>query len=199
MVAVALIPRLSDLYGRKWFILGCQLVQLPCYFWMFFMSTLTEAYIIFVLLGVGFVGSISINSLYLQEFMQARHRAFAFTIGQTFEGLTTFFVVIYFLYITKYWQGWYVMTLVFQILIIAGMLWLPESPEFYYAKGRFNEAKEVILHIGKINGKNLEMNQICFEMVGKSFVTTPRSSMMPKGSNMFPNVEEVYEIKEQPN
>lgn len=73
------------------------------------------------------------------------------------------FLCIYFLYITTYWQGWYIMGLVMQVLVIIGMLWLPESPEFYFAKGRYNEAKQVILKIANLNGRPVAADAICFE------------------------------------
>lgn len=74
-------------------------------------------------------------------------------VGQTIEGLCVFFVVIYFLYITKYWQGWYWFGFVMQVLVIIGMLWLPESPEFFFAKGRFEESKEVLMYMARFNGR----------------------------------------------
>ena len=81
MVSVLTLPRLSDLYGRKWPILATSLVQLPMYFWCFWMSELYEAYIIFFVMGLCFGGSVSINQLYVQELLQKRHRATVLTIG----------------------------------------------------------------------------------------------------------------------
>ena len=79
------------------------------------------------------------------------------------EGLTIAALVVYFLYITKYWQPWYIFCTVLQILIILGMLWLPESPEFYFAKGRFEESKQVLLRIASVNGIRIDERQICFD------------------------------------
>ena len=107
MISVLTLPRVSDLYGRKWVILGCSLIQLPIYFWTFWMSTLIECYLCFFIMGLGFGGSISTNSLYLQEFMQKRHRAVALMIGQIIEGLTVATLILYFMYISKEWQYWY--------------------------------------------------------------------------------------------
>ena len=36
------------------------------------------------------------------------------------------------------------------------MFWLPESPDFYFAKGRFTESKKVLLDIAKFNGLDPE-------------------------------------------
>lgn len=55
-----------------------------------------------------------------------------------------------------------------QVFVIIGMLWLPDSPEFYYAKGRFDESKQVLLRIAAFNGSKVSGEQICFEKVGSS-------------------------------
>ena len=47
------------------------------------------------------------------------------------------------------------------------MFWLPESPEFYFAKGRFEESKAVLLRIARINGCAINESQICFDNVGQ--------------------------------
>ena len=47
------------------------------------------------------------------------------------------------------------------------MFWLPESPEFYFAKGRFEESKAVLLRIARINGCSINESQICFDNVGQ--------------------------------
>ncbi len=72
-------------------------------------------------MGLCFGGSVSVNSLYVQEMLMKQHRAVVLTITGTIEGLSVAMVCIYFLYITKYWQGWYIYTLVVQFLIIIGM------------------------------------------------------------------------------
>lgn len=97
------ITRISDVYGRKWPIIACSLLQVPLNIWLFYMTTLEEAYIIFFFFGLGFVGNVSIDSLYLQEFLQKRHRSIALTVIQTLEGFVVILCVIYFVYITKDW------------------------------------------------------------------------------------------------
>ena len=41
------------------------------------------------------------------------------------------------------------------------MFWLPESPDFLYAKGKYDEAREVLLRMAKFNGVKVEIDQIC--------------------------------------
>ena len=52
-----------------------------------------------------------------------------------------------------------------QVLIIIGLLWMPESPEFYFAKGRFDESKIVLLHIARVNKQSVSEEMINFDQV----------------------------------
>ena len=52
-----------------------------------------------------------------------------------------------------------------QVLVIIGMLWLPESPEFFFAKGRFDESKEVLMYMARFNGRQIEEENICFDNI----------------------------------
>ena len=76
------------------------------------------------------------------------------------EAITLLLVSLYFFYVTKDWRYWYYCINVLQVIIIIGVIWLPESPDFLFAKGRFNESKDVLFYIAKYNGKQVESNQI---------------------------------------
>ena len=41
---------------------------------------------------------------------------------------------------------------------------LPESPQFFYAKGRYDECKQVLLTIAKTNGTNVKPEQFQFDI-----------------------------------
>ena len=80
------------------------------------------------------------------------------------EGLVLFLATIYFLYLTKDWRYWYYGIIILQIFVIIGLFWLPESPDFLFAKGRFAESRDVILQIAAYNGKGNDITRemICF-------------------------------------
>lgn len=96
--------------------------------------------------------------------MPKKFRSIVLAATSTFEGLILFFATIYFLYLTKDWHYWYYGIIILQVVVIIGLFWLPESPDFLFAKGRFAESREVILQIADFNGKSGEVTRemICF-------------------------------------
>ena len=72
------------------------------------------------------------------------------------------FAVVYFRSISKSWVYWNYMCIGLQIGAIAGTACLPESPDFYFAKGRYEDSKAVLLWIAKFNGANLTSEQLRF-------------------------------------
>ena len=86
-----------------------------------------------------------------------------------FDSLSVLLLVLYLLVITKHWQGWYIMGLTMQVVNIIGYLWMPESPEFLFAKGRFEEAKAVLLWISKVNRRSVTEEMIRFDGVEKKY------------------------------
>ena len=115
------------------------------------------------LLGFALGGSITVCCIYAQEFLLKRHRPTVLALGTTIEGFSLLFVTLYFMYISNDWRYWYYMVLVIQVIVIIGLLWLPESPDFLFAKGRFAESRDVILYIARFNGRaEVTKEMICF-------------------------------------
>ena len=76
------------------------------------------------------------------------------------DGGVVAILVMYFWFVSKDWEPWYLMCILIQIGIIVGLLWLPESPDFLYAKGRYDESKEVLMRIAKWNGAKITEDQL---------------------------------------
>lgn len=102
-------------------------------------------------------------SIYTQEFLPKRHRSTVLAASATLEGLTLLAVSLYFYYLTRDWRYWFYVVTVVQVIVILGLCWLPESPDFLFAKGRFLESRNVILRIARFNGKrDVTANSISF-------------------------------------
>ena len=79
------------------------------------------------------------------EFIPKRSRSTIYTFANTLSKLVVLAIVIYFRFVSRSWELWFQMIFVVQLFVIAGQIWLPESPDFYFAKGRYEESKCVIL------------------------------------------------------
>ena len=112
-------------------------------------------------------------------------------------------LVLYFLYWTKDWQPWFYVVTVMQVLVLIGMLMLPESPQFYFAKGRFDEAKMVLLRIAAVNGSVVDESMICFDKVGHEGDSsdTDEDSDLVKGSihSSINDIGQAYAKHEKPS
>ena len=163
LVSMLVLPRIADLYGRKTPIIICQFIQLPTSCYLFVMSSWIELSICMALFGFALGGSIIVCSIYMQEFLPKRYRSIVLGATATIEGLILLFATLYFLYISKNWRYWFYAVVVVQVFVLLGLLWLPESPDFLYAKGKFAESREVILRIAKFNGRDtVTREMICF-------------------------------------
>ena len=64
-----IVPRLSDIYGRKRFFLGFQLVQISAIIALYFSSSVFQALAILFVLGFSGVGRSPIVYIYLMEML----------------------------------------------------------------------------------------------------------------------------------
>ena len=155
LVSVVVATRLADVYGRKRPMLLSQVLQTLPVLAFFIIDTYWQAAILFFIYGLGFGGTVAVGAIYVQEFMMKKHRALTIGMFGIFDGAAVAIIVFYFYFITKFWEPWYYMCLAIQVWVILGLLWLPESPDFLYAKGRYDESKEVLLRMAKFNNSKI--------------------------------------------
>lgn len=138
------------------------LTNILAIFMTFFAKNLAMLYIIYYIFGLSFSGNVSISSLYSMEFINKRYRIRNFCIMNSLSGSCVGFMVFYFLVISKNYIYFLYIELASQSILLAGVLWLPESPDFLFSKGRYEESKAVILKIAKFNKREISEDQISF-------------------------------------
>ena len=75
------------------------------------------------------------------------------TILQLNNGFVAVYTVIYYWFISTNWIPINIFGAVLTLVSAVGVYFLPESPKFYLSTRRYDEAREAINFIAKINGK----------------------------------------------
>ena len=87
------------------------------------------------------------------------------TLLGIFEGVLAVGLVLYYVYVTNEWKPWYYAIAAVYVPVIPLVAWMPESPEFFYSKGRFEESEEVIHRIAQVNGVLIPSDSLQFRQM----------------------------------
>ncbi len=69
-----------------------------------------------------------------------------------FSSFITVLSAFYFYVISKYWVWFQVFGWGLNLLVIIGVMFMPESPKYLITIGKYDECRKVITKIGRING-----------------------------------------------
>ena len=76
--------------------------------------------------------------------------------------------------IWPYWEPLHIFGLCFAVLMLVTIFFIPESPKYYYSKGRFNEAREILNQIARHNKVKFKFDRVRFD--------TERESIFKSGA-----------------
>jgi MFS family permease len=136
-----IIPRLSDIYGRKWPYIASMILQLLAMIATFFSTSIEVTTAIMFFLGFSGVGRCSISFLYLMELLPQEKGTFYGTIVQMNNNMAYIYVALYFWLISIDWRWLEVFAIGMTLFCIIGSLFIPESPKFYLSKKRWDDAR----------------------------------------------------------
>lgn len=133
------VPRISDLYGRKIAFLGSMIVQTIAMIGMNFSHSIPLTTGLMFVLGTCCVGSRALGFLYLMELLPKRWQVPSGTLLNVFDTCIPVLEVIYFWKISKEWTTF---VIIFGecigVLVIFGTFMLPESPKFLITMKRYD-------------------------------------------------------------
>jgi hypothetical protein len=75
-----------------------------------------------------------------------------------FSSFITVLSAFYFYFISKYWVWFQVFGWGLNLIVILGVMFIPESPKYLITMKRYDDCRRVITIIGKINGNQNEFD-----------------------------------------
>ena len=133
------MPRLGDIYGRKWLIACVNLICLGLFLGVLFAPSIYFlATIIFLW---GFFNSIrtNVNYVYMMELMPTKNQSFVGTFWNCFEGMINLAATFYLMKVSTNWFNFTAIGLIFQVFSCCTVWFLPESPSYLLKRCRFEE------------------------------------------------------------
>lgn len=136
VASLCFVPRLADIYGRKWIIIWSVLLKVLITQGMFLVRNIPLAYTFFFIYGFTLGGSISVAYVYLMELLPKDWRP---VFGGVLNGIeagigiftaliSMYFHTISYLYVAE--SGWVLLVIGFVLVF-----YLPESPVFLIRNG----------------------------------------------------------------
>lgn len=154
-----IFPRWGDLKGRKPPLLFGAFLSIACFVGLILSKDLALTTGLYFFLGLCNEAKIGVNWVYLLEFTPTRYQAYIGTSLNIVDGMTLFYLAVYFRYISKYWLYYEIFGLCNGVIGTLAILILPESPYYLYGKKRYYEAKKNLEFIARFNRvKNYETN-----------------------------------------
>ena len=145
------IARVPDLLGRKWPFLLSVAAQLPCYIGLLFSTNLSFTIVLSFFMGFLHIGIYNGGYVNVCEYVDKPWKNHVCTILLVFDMLTTIMIGIYFHYVSQFWLWFALIGLVFNIVSVIGIYFIPESPEYLYCFYRFPECRAVLKVIADWN------------------------------------------------
>ncbi|CDW73598.1 solute carrier family member 5 [Stylonychia lemnae] len=157
-VAAIFLPRLSDLFGRKWVYFYSMLFHGLVYLGLILSHNLNLTIVLMGFFGFCSLGRASVGYLYMQELTPIKQQTIIGTILSITGGLVTVFIALYFLYVSKHWEGFQIFGCATNFLIVVSIPFLPESPKYLISKNRYEDARDSLKVIAYFNRHSGEVN-----------------------------------------
>ena len=135
--SAVILPRLSDLFGRKIIYFISMTGHLLVYLVFLISRSLTLNIAMMVLFGFFSLGRASVGYIYMQEMMPTAQQTIVGTTLQVLNGMIQIFGCIYFYFISKYWLWFEIFGWCLNLIVVLCLYFIPESPKYLLSKTRF--------------------------------------------------------------
>lgn len=146
MLGAALAGRLADRIGRRYTIMSAAFIVIIGTVACMLAGDVTAMVVARGVIGLGIGCSSATVPTYLSELAPARLRGAMASLNQIFivAGILIAFLVDYWMAATNDWRGMFAGALVPAAILLAGLVFLPETPRWLLSAGREDEARAVL-------------------------------------------------------
>lgn len=148
------VPMLADMYGRKPVLVVTEIINLAALLAIRVTHDINVAYLLIGIVGMCFAGRCVVGLTLIAEYMPSETwRSNTINFCGLLESLFCIVIYCYYKFIGNDWEQInlaFVVVAAVNLLIV--ILYLPESPQFLYTKGRYEEARASILTAASFNG-----------------------------------------------
>ena len=132
VIGLFFVPRLGDLYGRKYPMIACMFLQFISLFALLFNTNIYGAIILLFLNGVSSSGRASTGFVMMLEYVPREYGVHLSVIFNLAEYFSTVAITLYFMNV-KYWLPWGIWNACATFVAMSLLFILPESPLYYYS------------------------------------------------------------------
>ena len=157
------IPRIADHIGRKKPFIVSIFIQTVAYACLFISTNVYFTISMFTVIGIVAGGRVGIASNYMNEFSPQKYQnACQAALNVLDASVMIFQAVMY--YFTRDWLPVHIVGIsgALVILIVLTTL-IPESPKFYYSRKKFDEARDMLAWVEKVNGGQGKIKNCVFD------------------------------------
>ena len=97
-------------------------------------------------------GRVFVGYIFMTENMRVKDAAKVTSAMFTIDSFTILIAAMYFMHVSKDWIYIFGIALFLQALSIIMMIQEEDSPKFFFGKGDYEKAREILTRIGRING-----------------------------------------------
>lgn len=119
-----------------------------------FTSSIHKLFLFMIILGTTFSGKNIVALNFAVESTPLRSQQLVVSLYWLVELVS---IILWSFYYQKLDRNWFPLQMIYFvggiITLIVAVIVLPESPKYLYSKQRFEEARESLVHIAKMNGK----------------------------------------------
>ncbi len=151
-ISCLFIPRLADLYGRRWPYIISMWVQVLAFVGLMVCKNIMGTLSLILLFGLCGGGRSTVGFLYLMELVPRKDKKYTGTLTSAFDSFVYTVTGFFFWFMCKDTFYLLFMCAIGNFLVAIGVIFVPESPEYLYEKKEFQKAKQVLIYIAKFNG-----------------------------------------------